>query len=95
MDRLSIAAPGLLFGWRIVDAALGHGIEAGSHLAPKVGGSISEVAVRWIRNPCGDVTTPALSAEGISLLMAFDWGRPGYCRQQLLALGFAPEDLAA
>jgi hypothetical protein len=26
-------------------------------------------------------------------LTAWDWGRPGYCRQQLLALGFTPADL--
>jgi hypothetical protein len=23
----------------------------------------------------------------------WDWGQPAYCRQQLLALGFAPDDL--
>jgi len=27
------------------------------------------------------------------LIRAWDWGRPAYCREQLLELGFAPADL--
>lgn len=28
------------------------------------------------------------------LYLAWDWGNPGYCREQILAFGFSPEDLA-
>ncbi len=37
-----------------------------------------------------DVTTGPRSR---TLLTAWDWSRPGYCRQKLLQLGFSPSDL--
>jgi hypothetical protein len=35
----------------------------------------------------------AASSEGYGLHTVWDWGRPAYCRQQLLDLGFTDTDL--
>jgi hypothetical protein len=37
---------------------------------------------------------PPLHDVSVFLYSAWDWGNPGYCRQQLLALGFDPADLS-
>jgi hypothetical protein len=37
--------------------------------------------------------TPPDGVDSPKVAVAWDWGRPAYCRQQLLALGFTAEDL--
>jgi hypothetical protein len=44
------------------------------------------------RNRAGDIVIPS-GRTTAQLRAAWDWGRARYCREQLLALGFAPEDL--
>lgn len=41
-------------------------------------------------NETGDGADPSLRAERI---LTYDWQRPAFCREALLAIGFAPEDL--
>jgi hypothetical protein len=48
----------------------------------------------WRRNPQGDWPRPdGFVLPGFRLLPAWDWGRPAYCRERLLALGFTEGDL--
>jgi hypothetical protein len=44
--------------------------------------------------PSGGAVSPINPITTVIHYLAWDWGNPGYCRQQLLALGFKPSDLA-
>lgn len=44
------------------------------------------------RNKAGDVVFPPEMVP-LAAFAAWDWGKPGYCQEQLLALGFTAEDL--
>ncbi len=79
----------------VPNQSFGYGKLAGTVTAERIGFDLNKAPdvfpSVWERYPRSDVAT-AFNGS-VSLYSTWDWGKPAYCGQQLLALGFIPADL--